>query len=154
MALDADQDSGTVLVTGTTPVVPGAWVHVAITCKANDKLRLYVNGHLDGTPVDVTDLVLFGQVWWIAGATISSGYYEGRLADVAIWKVQLSDSEVLALSSPVRGLPATTQPGELLIYCPMNDFADGVPVTTDWLDTVGTSSQNTQNSPIGRADPI
>jgi len=143
-------------VTGLVPVVPGVWVHVALTCLENSTLILYVSGAADGIPKAVGEIVKFGTRWWIAAATMALGtdYYAGRLADVAIWKKALSAAEVLTLSAPVRDLPLTVQPGELVVYCPMSDVADGVPVSTDWLDLGGNSSQLLYNQAVGRTDTI
>ena len=143
-------------VTGLVPVVPGVWIHVALTCLENGTLILYVSGAADGAPKAVGEIVKFGTRWWIAAATmaLSTDYYAGRLADVAIWKKALSAAEVLALSAPVRDLPLTVQPGELVVYCPMSDVADGVPVSTDWLDLGGTGSQILFNEAISRSDTI
>jgi PKD repeat protein len=86
-------------VTGTKPVVDGAWHHVvAVRDADNDELRLYVDGQEDATPVSATYVSGFES----RGADLNIGWlnltpfyhFKGALDEVALYNRALTLAEI------------------------------------------------------------
>jgi hypothetical protein len=114
----------------TTPVVSGTWVHYAAVKGADDKMRWYINGVLEGVSGVVTDIPTTFDM--ILGANIpASRYYNGQLDQVSFWNVGLSQADVLNyMANGVMG----TEPGLTNYY----DFEDG-PGSPTLTDLTGSS---------------
>jgi hypothetical protein len=146
-------DGATRYVYSTTAPILNTWAHVAATAKNGGFERLYVNGVEEGTPAPVGTLWTGGNDWWVAVDDGTTGTnFVGYMADLAIWNKQLSAAEIASLTTGVRGLPQTVQPGNLLLFCPMDDAPIGSALGGDWKENVGGLSQTRTGAPVGRLD--
>jgi len=99
---------GTVSITGTTMAQANTWYHVAITALPGDKLRLYVNGQEEGTPVDIGAAWTGGDRYQVGNATPGGfGYFDGVIDDVRVYDKALLASDIMALSGPTTTVEAT-----------------------------------------------
>jgi|GEM_PF-3384881 len=95
------------VITGTTPIQPGRWYHVAATAESGGVSRLYVNGLPEGGSEPVGTLWAGGNRWMLG--TPSQGFpnaFQGSLDDFAIWDHALKPVGIEALvreSAPTAG---------------------------------------------------
>lgn len=83
------------VLTGTTIVRPNAWYHVAIVATSDGLMRLYVNGHEEGTPLTIGSLATDGDRFHIGNATKNSmGFFDGLVDDFQIYERALSATEI------------------------------------------------------------
>ena len=94
---------GTRDVTGTMPLSRGAWHHLAMVADpAAGTQRLFVNGRPDG-PTRSYGKVAYRDLWSLGGASAEEspkaafGWFRGSMDDVRIYRVALTDADVLAL---------------------------------------------------------
>ncbi len=104
--------------TGTRPVPPGRWTHVAATYDGA-RAQLFVDGARDGQPLAVRYEQSQTETW--IGARGESGGADGRTAsgptyfflgaieDVRVWDRPLADAEIALVAS--RASPAPVPPG-------------------------------------------
>lgn len=137
---------GTV-VTGATTVTQGAWFHACGRQTAND-VFVYLNGVQDGTNVNqrsiqntATDLLI--------GKFPSGLAFNGLLAEVAIWNLDLTPAEIAQLAAGTN--PSAIQAANLKGYWPLcgiaspePDLASGNSATIS--GTVPGSSQKPHNN--------
>lgn len=93
------------------------------------------------------------------GNTVSGlNTFDGMISEVAIWNVQLTKAEAIALTSPnVRRMPLQVRPASLKGYWPLDEFGQGVTAsgTGASKDRSGNGRHGTPtNSPSGRPDII
>lgn len=144
-------DLGPKAVNATTAPVLNVWTHVVVTAANGGFMRIYVNGVSEGTPVGISAMWTGGFSWVIAQGNGTAGAgFQGMLADVALWNIELTAGEVASLGTGVRNLPLAMHPGNLILYCPMNDVADGVAVSSDWAESVGGLTQTRTGTPYGK----
>jgi hypothetical protein len=106
------------LAATSTGYTVNTWHHAAAVFSATNARAAYIDGGSKGTNSDSVvpsgiDTTAIGYL----PALVSQAYLSGRIAEVAIWNVALSDAEVAALA---RGLaPLYVQPGALVGYWPL-----------------------------------
>lgn len=108
-------------VTTATPVTVGAWRHVAATIRGASDMTIYAGGvdaggAFSGTGGAMAYNVANGSRIGFVGSA-GAAFFDGLLAEVAVWTVSLSDSEVASLSGGVS--PLDVQGGNLLAYWPI-----------------------------------
>ena len=98
--------SGDHKIEASTEMVTGVWYHIAGTwSELSDKLRIYVNGTLDGTNTlsGTTAYMRYSQSYnYIGRCSASStscngGYMDGMVDNLAIFNSELSSSQVRSL---------------------------------------------------------
>lgn len=105
--------NGTASATG---YILNTWQHAAGVCSSNISRTVFKNGDQKATnatnvnPVSVNSLLMGAR--WSAGAR--GGFFNGRIAEAAIWNVALTDDEVLSLSKGFA--PYLIRPGSLKFY--------------------------------------
>lgn len=137
---------------GVTPISAGVWSHVGMTIRDNGGLsRVWLNGVSDGS---VTQTVLIGDTAanFVIGARSDGATdpFDGSIAEVALWNVELSASQMLALS---KGISLhRVQPKFLRAHYPMwgvgavGEFdRSGFAQTLAEVGTVGVSD----HAPVG-----
>lgn len=123
--------AGTVTADTTATYTVGAWAHACAVFASGDQ-RVFLNGANKITNNGViTPTTTRAAVGAFYGLSIGD-YWEGDIAEVAIWNVILSDAEVLALATSieidgVRGYPPASfiRPDALQTYWPL--FGNGSP---------------------------
>lgn len=133
----------------------GVWTHCAATFTSSTSRKAYING--SGGTADTTsvtpsgiDRTMIGAIWSnsvIANAT------DGRLAEVGIWTVVLSDAEILALAKGAN--PATIRPDKLIGYWPVWGQSSPEPdlsVGSHNMAVTG-ATLDTSHAPVGRYVP-
>ncbi|WP_308377947.1 LamG domain-containing protein [Streptomyces sp. ISL-98] len=86
------------LVVAKQPAVRGVWTHLAASYDAADQqIRLYVNGHLQGTDTaptawKATGGLQVGRALWHSSYT---DHFNGSIDEVRTWSRSLADAEVL-----------------------------------------------------------
>jgi hypothetical protein len=88
--------SGLALLIGTTPVELDSWYHVAMTHDGL-KLRLYLNGVLEGTLDAVGDVVPTQNPVGIGGNMVAAVFFPGIIDEAQIFNRALTDAEILAI---------------------------------------------------------
>lgn len=126
----------------TTTIATGTWYHGLATfttdgaAQAGSASRTaYLNGGGAGTnSTTVTLMDNCGAVnigSRLAGSTRSE-FFNGRIAEVAVWNAALTASDALALASGVRA--SLVRPDKLVFYAPLirniADFRQGIANTT------------------------
>ncbi len=106
----------------TTNYSTTTWHHACGTWAATNDRKSYIDGGSEGTNTQVRDPLNEDRTFIGAAADSSiSEFFDGRLAEAAIWDVVLSLSEITALAngwSPLR-----VRPTALLAYWPL--YRDG-----------------------------
>ena len=140
-------------------VVISTWQHVLMTWTGSltaSTVKLYKNGtesssytkQQSGTVATTSDATVNAHI----GDSQSSEPYTGAIADVAVWNVVLSSSDITALAQKQSGTPLTISPTALKGYWPLNEFGKAVVATGSGLnkDYSGNGNHGTpQNSPVG-----
>ena len=114
-AVEGGQDS----LSGSTEVTTGAWHHAAFVARAANDREIYLDGASEGTssvskaPTGI-DQGAVGVLLWDAGPV---NYFDGLLAEIAIWNVGLSNGEIAALSKGFSPLLIRSQ--SLIFYAPL-----------------------------------
>lgn len=88
-------------VTSSVPYVAGEWTSAIAVCESSTRQIIYVNG--GGATTNITSMPLSGLDRYqigtrMAGAGVYGAYFDGDVADVAVWNVALTAEEVAALS--------------------------------------------------------
>lgn len=128
---------------GATTLTAGPWYHICGVQTSTD-VFVYLNGAQDGTHatqrtlVNTTALLQFGK-YQTAGFP-----FDGRLAEIAIWNVSLSATEVAALAAgyPASGIQAANLRG----YWQLKGESSPEP------DTSGNSNNATINGTVNAAN--
>ncbi len=91
-----------------------AWHHIAATFQAGDAYRAaFLDGDNKGT--DTASGSVYATAYLTIGDLNFAPDFDGRIAEVAGWEIELSDAEIAQLAA---GTPPTEiQPEHLLFYC-------------------------------------
>lgn len=116
--------SGADFAASTVAASANVWTHACAVFASSSSRAAYINGTNKGTnsashtPASI-DLTMLGARYTGPGAR--SLYYDGYIAEAAIWDIALSDAEVASLyvSAGVGIFPTDVQSGHLLAYWPL-----------------------------------
>lgn len=115
--LSAQSQNGSVFPRANSTAAPttGAWQHAGGVFYANADRRVYLNGGNKGTNANNCNISGFDSVaiGYTNGASPSS-YFDGRIAEAAIWNVALSDEEFVKLAG---GMSPTQVRPDGLVAC-------------------------------------
>lgn len=103
----------------TTALTTGTWNHACITFESTTSRKLFSNGVNEGT--DTTSRSISGLTRINIGSrrevSNNSAFFDGRIAEVGVWDVALTDSEV---SSLAKGASCSLiRPQSLVFYAPL-----------------------------------
>lgn len=135
------------VVTNTTSSTANVWEHVAMTVTSTANRSLFVKGSKASSPSLSSSGDGFNQV--VLGArksTTFGGFWNGGLAEVAVWAVVLTDSEIASLASGAA--PFMIRPGSLVFYATLT----GRETATEW-NYVGTPVSLTNSPAAGTTHP-
>ena len=98
---------------GPSALPVGAWTHLAMTYDGA-ALRLFVNGvQVASTPVS-GNITPTANPLWIGGNSPYGEYFAGRIDEVRVYRVALSQAEIQAdMAAPLGGPPDTTVPSQV-----------------------------------------
>lgn len=90
-------DADNVYVLNSNPLPPNVWMHVAVTCRANDKMKIYINGELDVERVigdfdpsyNTSDLVI-GAASWFTTTKQTVSYVD----EIRYWHSDLDEATI------------------------------------------------------------
>lgn len=113
-------DGGTndIFVT-TTALTTNTWNHACITFESTTSRKLYSNGINEGTDTNSRNPSGFTRlhIGSRRDSSNTSAFFNGQIADVGIWNVALSDSEILSLA---KGISCSlVRPQSLVFYAPL-----------------------------------
>lgn len=118
-----DDGVGADAVTASTAVGTGAWKSCALRKNGTGAgaLQAWLNGVQDGSGTSNRSIQTqgadTGSQFRIGLNSTSANPFNGRIAEVAIWDVALSDAELVALSKGAN--PVTIRPDHLKGYFPL-----------------------------------
>lgn len=102
------------------------WSHVAGVWSASNNRAGYVNGVKDGTNTSDRTFNSIIDNFRIAGFlynNVSQGFFNGSIAEAAIWNAALTDAEIASLAAGFT--PAQIRPQSLQFYAPLvRDLVD------------------------------
>lgn len=114
---------------GGTAVPPGGltsnrWYHIAGVFRGTTNRWCYVDG-ISGSADTTSRATFTGQDWTMIGAgrgTLASGFvsarrFNGKIAEAAVWTVQLTDEEIMSLAK--GACPTQVRPQSLEFYAPL-----------------------------------
>ena len=111
------------------------WHHAAGVFTSSTSRRAFIDG-VGGTANTGTQAVTGLNATRIGNEAAS--YMNGRIAEAAIWNVDLSDAEIASLATGVR--PSLVRPQNLVFYAPLVrdlvDYARGITLTNNNSATV------------------
>lgn len=102
----------------STGFTPGTWHHVCGVSRSATDVSVYIDGGSEGTSTTSKVPASIDQctVGAVRGST-ASGYFDGKVAEVAVWSVDLTVAEVSALAA---GHPAwMIRANALTFYAPL-----------------------------------
>lgn len=112
------ENSNFVSAYSSTGYSVGTWHHACGVFRAANDRSAYIDGTSRGndngnqTPTGV-DCLGIGA----SRRSITDNFFNGRIAEAAIWAAALDDSEVLSLGRGVS--PLKVRPQSLVLYCPL-----------------------------------
>lgn len=138
-------------VEGVSGVTPGtAWFHAAAVFTSTTSRRAFVNGVGGTTNTTSNDPGASGWNRTLVGARRNStsigAYYDGAIAEAAIYNVALSESEIEQLANGYS--PLMVRPQSLAFYAPLFGRAGASGNEEDWAG----SATLTQSSSPALAD--
>lgn len=112
-------ESATVSANSTSSYSADTWHHAALTSSGATDLTVYLDGGNSASNSTSSNPSSMDGIW--VGATESTGtliqYLSGSLAEIGIWNVALTASEIASLSDGVS--PLKIRPQSLQCYWPM-----------------------------------
>lgn len=100
----------------TTPFIANTWQHAAAVCSSITSRSIYLNGGGKATnttsitPAGINNIMIGGR--WNGGTR--GFFFNGRIAEVAIYNAALTDDEVMSLSKGFA--PYLIRPNNLKFY--------------------------------------
>ena len=121
-------------VTSTSSSPLNEWTHVAaVADNTAHEIYIYFNGIKEATLATANEITNTQALE--LGRLNAPGFYyqfDGVMTEFALWNIALSDAEILQLAkSKIKGIPLQTQSDTLVIYCPLDDEADGTSADGD-----------------------
>ncbi len=86
-----------VSVLSSQSVADGNWHHVAGTIDSNGSVKLYIDGNLDGSGIDTFKYMNTNTT---IGYRPNSGFFEGNMDEVRIWRTTRSAAQIQANMCP------------------------------------------------------
>jgi len=129
-----NNDSTGIAVSGNETVVANTWYHAAGVFTSSTDREVYYSGLSADT--DATDIAMTGLSHTSIGAVLRNSSYDkiywGSVAEVGIWNVALTASEIATLS--VGYSPLLVRPQSLVFYVPLvrdndDDIVGGLSMT-------------------------
>jgi hypothetical protein len=125
---------GTTIQAATGTFTANTWHHAAGRFLSNTNRRAYFNGV--GGGINTTSNIPTGinttGIGYVYQAGARGFFTNGRIAEAAIWNIDLTDDEIAALAEGFR--PSLIRPSALVFYAPLvreiADYRGGLTVTS------------------------
>ena len=107
-------------IASTTEVVSGTWQHACGVFTSTTSRTVYLDGGSSATGTASNSPNTALPDYLCVGASVRllvDNYFDGQLADVAVWSTDLSTSDVAALAKGHS--PANVRPDKLVAYYPL-----------------------------------
>jgi hypothetical protein len=145
-AVSKDVGAGFQFAASTADWTVNAWHHIAGVWTATNSRAAFLNGGNKGTDiVDVTPVNLNVTSIGRVGDSTPVDYMDGRIAEVGIWDVALTDAEIAILAAGFS--PLFIRPQNLVAYWPL--------IRDEDQDRVGGYGFTAYNTPtIGVHPPV
>jgi hypothetical protein len=132
---DAKQGANSGVAVTTSGFSASTWTHACGVFRATNNRSAYINGGSRGNNTSQTRTP-FGINGTVLGASYVAGslgeYFNGLIAEVGIWNIDLNDDEVLSLAKGFS--PRLVRPQSLVFYAPLvrnvQDLRGGITLTT------------------------
>jgi hypothetical protein len=141
--------SGSKVASRSSIAVANAWNHSAGVFRDDSYYFVQVNGqtsyNISGTAIPTS--IDASYVGAVSTAGVLSRYFNGLIAEVAIWSAALTETECAALWR--RRSPLTIRPQSLVAYYPLGGFwgQTDLDVWKSGLDLTATNSPTWDNHP-------
>jgi hypothetical protein len=145
------QNATAIIDPGSTTISASTWYHVAMTCASGGNVTGYINGVSDGTHAfDNTSNAVSGAYAGLDGS-VNNYYFNGYLADVAMWTTALTAAQVAQLAAGMR--PSDVQAPSLQLWWPLAGYQSPEPDNSGngYSGTLGTLT--TTPPTLGLAQP-
>ena len=131
--------TGWTWASSSTSYTADTWYHIAATFVSGTERSVFLNGAGKDTDTGSQN-VNFGLLSKIYVGTYktSTGFFDGKIAEVAVWASELSDAQILSLYN--GALPSSIDSGNLKAYWKLHN---------DYLDSSGNSNTLT----VGNGSP-
>jgi hypothetical protein len=134
----------------------GIWYHRADVWDGTN-LKIYINGNLDASSnigsgtlrKDATETLTVANI-----GGVGSRYLTGKISDFAVWNTALTQQEISQLAIPIKGMPLTIRPSNLLTYFALNDGVVNTSSNTFVTDRSGNNLHGTSTGGIWRSEEI
>ena len=138
--------SGTWRVAATTTgYSAGTWTHALGIFAADNDRRAFISGGSKGTESTAEDVAAASYIMVGAyKASVPTGFFDGKLAELAMWNLALSDANAASLAAGV--LPTAIEAANLIGYWPLFDDANDDKGTAN-LTEIGSPSYDTADHP-------
>lgn len=123
------------------------WNHAVAVYTSSSDIQIYLNGTA-GTNIMAASATPTGIDTESIGAlvrTTAAAYFDGKIAEVGVWNVALSQEEISALADAVS--PLMVRPASLVKYSPLMGRTDPE------IDVMGSYPFTLVNSPAQSAHP-
>jgi len=111
--------------TSAVAYTAGVWNHGIAICASNTDRRVYLNG---GNRANNTNNLAFAAIdnLWVGAQRVNADWWNGSIAEAAIWNAALTDAEVAKLAAGIS--PLSMRPDKLVAYWPLyGGFSPEVP---------------------------
>jgi len=125
--------AGWAVASTTSGYAAGSWQHACGVWTADDSRSVYLDGGSKGT--NTASKTVTGITQMLVGR-YGANYFDGKLAELAVWDVALSDAEVANLAAGTN--PTSVQADHLVGYWPL---------LTDANDDIGSNNLTLAGSP-------
>lgn len=138
---------------GSTAITDSSrWYHVAAVFASAASRKVYVDGVLEGTDTNsVTTTSLNRYAIGARGAPVPTwgAYASSKIAEVGVWNVALSDSEIAQIAKGVN--PQRIQLAALKSYVPLcTDLSPDIDITGRTIGLTNSPSASLDHPPVFR----
>ena len=134
--VDDGVDAATATATGE--YTSGSWIHGCAIHASSSSREIYVNGVSKGTNTSALNSLSSFNRMTIGSNHIASAFFNGSIAEVGVWNVALTASEIASLAKGVTC--DQVRPQSLVFYAPLiRDLVDlrgGLTITNNNTATV------------------
>lgn len=134
--------------TSSSGYTVNTWHHVAATFVSSTERSVWIDGgsKITNTDEQDVDFTLLSQIL-IGIHKAGSGFYDGQVAEVAIWDVELTDAQILSLAGGESA--ENIESDNLRAYWKLlSNYLDSTGQTNTLSVGVGTPSFSTDHPPV------
>ena len=149
----ASQNGGSqTAVSATTNYALNSWHHAAYT-STSALGTIYLDGGGKNTVVPVGGAGSFpGTTTPVTGGAAQLRFFDGRIAEFAMWTAVLTDAEILALAKGIP--PSQIRRNSLVLYWPLWGVSSPEPDLGGNRNGTVTGATLADHAPVGRYAPV